>query len=368
MIAQNQTGSPATTGAYLPSIDGLRFVAFLLVFFEHVAPLQPTPVVSVISDYGWIGVEIFFAISSFLMMRFFLAEDARRGDINILWFYIRRILRIYPLMIFYALLVIMLTARGSIAAWCQFAALASATDNFLTWFVGYNPPIPFTAHLWTLSYELQIYLLIPLAYYVLKTAKTKGFVVTLVAIECVCLVARASFAVIGVKHPVIWVTPFLRPESTLIGLAIGAGLLNVSSYWAWVTAAIAVAVLVTHPNVQDIGPWTLAIYPVCALISGSLVYLAYRSSLLTKVLGNRVVAFLGKISFGLYVYHFAIAALMPGVLRKVLPTAGPGVFYVAELVVFFILTAMAATLSYFVIERPFLKIKERFTVVPSRPA
>jgi peptidoglycan/LPS O-acetylase OafA/YrhL len=367
MIAQSQTGGPAATGLYLPSVDGLRFVAFLLVFVEHFAPLQPTPVISVISDYGWVGVEIFFAISSFLMMRFLLAEDARRGDVNIIWFYIRRVLRIYPLMMFYALLVILLTNRGSGVAWFQFGALASATDNYLAWFFGYNYPIPYTSHLWTLSYELQIYLFIPLAYFVLKTAKAKGFIIMLAAVECLCLVARTSFAGIGVTHPVIWVTPFLRPESTLIGLAIGAGLINVRSYWAWAIVAIAVAVLVTHPNVNVMGPWTIAIYPVCALISGSLVYLAARSTLLTQVLGYPVIAFLGKISFGLYVYHFAIAALLPVLLRKVLPTASLGSFYGAELVVGFLLTVLIATLSYFVLERPFLKIKERFTIIPSRP-
>ena len=337
------------------------------MFFQHFVPPQPTPILSLISAYGWLGVEIFFAISSFLMLRLLCAEDVQRGDINVIWFYIRRALRIYPLMMVFALIMIFLGNPSLPAAWAQFLSLASATDNYLAWFVGYNYWIPYTAHLWTLSYELQIYLFIPIAFFVLKSAKARGFVFFLVGVECICIMTRLSFVLLRVKHPVIWVTPFMRPKSTLLGLALGAGLIKLRTSVVFGIAVAAIVALITQPNVQDIGTWTIAIYPVCALISGSLVYLATQPTILARILGTPVVVFLGKISFGLYVYHFPMAPLTHRLIAEALPAAEPGVTYAAQVALGLILTIAAAMLSYFVLERPFLRIKERFTLVSSRP-
>jgi peptidoglycan/LPS O-acetylase OafA/YrhL len=353
--------------AYLPSLDGLRFVAFLLVFVHHSPPPQPTPVLSTVSTYGWAGVELFFAISGFLMLRLLIAEDASRGQINVIWFYLRRLLRIYPLMMFYSVISLLYYQRFGREALSELLSLTFAVYNYVTWFKGYATPIPYTAHLWTLSYELQIYLFIPIAFYVLKIYRARGLLIFLAGVEGSCLGARASFAWLGAPHPVIWATPFLRPESTLLGLAIGAGLIRLPIPAVYAAAIGAIAVLVNGPSVEQVGSWTIALYPICAIIGGALVYLVTRDNLFARALGCRWVAFLGKISFGLYVYHLAMLPLARRLIGANLPIASPGAAYAVQLAGGLLATVFAATVSYFVVERPFLQLKRRVTVVESRP-
>jgi peptidoglycan/LPS O-acetylase OafA/YrhL len=352
---------------YLPSLDGLRFVAFLLVFVHHSFPPPSTPILSTVSTYGWIGVELFFAISGFLMLRLLIAEDTRRGQINVIWFYLRRFLRIYPLMIFFSLLMIFFFRQFSRESLAEFLSISLAVNNYVTWVRGYDLPITYTAHLWTLSYELQVYLFIPVAFYVLKTWNARGFVIFLAAVERGCLGARASFIWLGAPHPVIWVTPFLRPESTLLGLAIGAGLIRLPISAVFAVAVGAVALLVNGRSVEQIGSWTIVLYPICAIIGGALVYLVTRPNPVAWVLGRSWVVFLGKISFGLYVYHPPMLAFARWLIGAIFPIASPQGVYALVLAGGFLATVLAATVSYFVVERPFLRLKRRVSVVESRP-
>ncbi|QKC86358.1 acyltransferase family protein [Mesorhizobium sp. NZP2077] len=91
--------------------DGLRFLAFAMVFFFHFqAPSRYTALVMV-QRRGWVGVEIFFALSSFLLFRLLEQEQARTGRISISQFFIRRLLRIYPLMVLFPLAMLLVMAR-----------------------------------------------------------------------------------------------------------------------------------------------------------------------------------------------------------------------------------------------------------------
>jgi peptidoglycan/LPS O-acetylase OafA/YrhL len=166
---------------------------------------------------------------------------------------------------------------------------------------------------------------------------------------------------------VIWVTPFLRPESTLLGLAIGAGLIRLPISAVFAVAVGAVALLVNGRSVEQIGSWTIVLYPICAIIGGALVYLVTRPNPVAWVLGRSWVVFLGKISFGLYVYHPPMLAFARWLIGAIFPIASPQGVYALVLAGGFLATVLAATVSYFVVERPFLRLKRRVSVVESRP-
>ena len=80
---------------YWPQLDGLRFFAALLVFVHHSNPLPGVP--HFVRIWGWVGVDLFFVLSAYLLTRLLRAEIERSSAANIGHFFIRRICRIWPL-------------------------------------------------------------------------------------------------------------------------------------------------------------------------------------------------------------------------------------------------------------------------------
>ena len=92
---------------YRPELDGLRFIAFFAVFLYHVGPvpvdkppslLQPLcKAYNTLSAWGWAGVDLFFVLSGFLITSLLLIERQNMGEVSFKHFFIRRLLRIWPL-------------------------------------------------------------------------------------------------------------------------------------------------------------------------------------------------------------------------------------------------------------------------------
>jgi peptidoglycan/LPS O-acetylase OafA/YrhL len=238
-------------------------------------------------------------------------------------------------------------------------ALATFMDNFAIWIKGYDNSIPFSAHLWTLSYEFQIYLIIPLAFLTYSGIGKQKFTWVLGLFGLLCLVARLAFVFLAAPHPLIWVTPFLRPDSTLLGIAIGLGLFNgLAKLFAAFMLLGSGAMIVLMPNVDVIGWSTVLLYPTMAIFCGSLAWLAINADYFRLLLSCPPIVFLGKISFGLYVFHFLAIHLV----SVASPSWGLEVQFAAAL----LLTGAFATASYYILERPFLALKRRVSVVESK--
>ena len=352
---------------YFPAIDGLRFFAFLLVLVHHLGAPPNYHVMYFLHAHGWIGVELFFVISSFLLFHLLAAEDVVTGSINIINFYLRRLLRLYPLMVGFPLAMLLWSGDGGTVPVGRLLGIAVLSDNILSSIWGYNT-IFASAHLWTLSYEFQIYLVIPLSFLIYKAMGQRGFLWLLVALWIVAVGARLSFILVGAKHPVFWVTPFLRPESTLLGIALAIGLLARARPPVIVAIGIAFVVAFTQiPNVNEIDLWTLALYPICAVICAALLWLTVNVKIVSAFLSQSWIVFLGKISFGLYVFHLlAIWVTTTALTRVGIGTTSDAWNYSMRLGMALALAIAMSTASYFLVERFFLNIKARFSAIPSR--
>ena len=141
----------------IPSLDGLRAVAILMVCLSHLAQTKGSPIHN-FSSFGNLGVRIFFVISGMLITRLLLDELHRDGSISLKGFYFRRTLRIFPAMWFYMGVVLLLEAAGVLSLLPKDALHAFTYtvnyDQHRSWYIG---------HLWSLSVEEQFYLLWPMA-------------------------------------------------------------------------------------------------------------------------------------------------------------------------------------------------------------
>lgn len=369
---QTQTSSTSSQRVYLASLDGLRFIAFALVLLSHVEPPASFTVLYAINRRGWVGVELFFVISAFLFFTLFQVEYQRTGRIALFDFFARRLLRVYPLMVG-APLIFMLVMRGnydSSAALSEFATIAIFGDNLL-WHPWIRREIPFAGHLWTLSFEFQIYLVLPAFFYACLKLGRRGALYFLGATWLVCVGIRAHYAFLDVPHPTIYFNPILRPDSILLGMALALVARFVSGHIWMAVAALVLSTIAFFniPNVFVAGPSNIVLYPAAALMCGSLLWLAIKSPWVSKVLSARWLVYLGKRSFGLYVFHVAANVFSREVLMPLMgiDASSEGAFYFAALTLTAVLATVMAILSYRFIERPFLILKDARAVVLSRP-
>jgi peptidoglycan/LPS O-acetylase OafA/YrhL len=362
---------------YYPELDTLRFLAFSLVLVHHSLFDATVPGWAVLHHYGWMGVDLFLCLSAFMFARLLFAEFQSTGTLNVGYFYVRRALRIWPL--YFTFLAVMLVWSIQLFGWSsgmftRSVGMLTFTDNLLAAALGYNTFIVYSAHLWTISYEEQFYLAIPWALrilYRMTRGMTAGILGAVVLLTMVC---RAAFIGAHAAHPAIWVLPFTHSESIFGGLAIGLGLfddyLDAIPEWTLLAVGLVALWLVTRlPNVEVI-QWKLMLtYPLLGLGMSLVLLSVMRGTLwgLSLLLGNTVLRYLGKISYGLYVYHLATERMSIEISDMLIPHARGRGYAGVVLVVRLMVTVGVAAVSYHILERPFLRLKERFTLVQSRP-
>ncbi|MFE0013768.1 acyltransferase family protein [Mesorhizobium sp. NPDC059054] len=343
-------------------LDGLRFFAFLLVFVHHFPAAVWSETLIILKGRGWVGVELFFAISAYLFFYLLGAEQTKIGRIDIPKFFMRRFLRIYPLMIVYATAMVLIYSIGDDPrTWPRLLGIALSLDNLVTWVLSYNVSVPFATHLWTLSSEFQIYLVIPVAFLVYMAMGRTAFLWLLVGIVVFSTLARAMFVLINTPYVNVWVTPFLRPESVIGGIALSIIDRRWNPLWSLLAFVVAAFLFFYAPSAEVL-PWgTMLGYPISALMWVSLLDFALRNRAARSVLSYGPLPFLGTISFGLYVFHWWAMNQAFAVVGY--STTETPIEYLALGIVALGITVLAALASYFGLERFFLKLKAKVTIV-----
>lgn len=362
---------------YYPELDSLRFFAFLLVLIHHAPYSKLVPGWVTLAKYGWVGVDLFLGLSAFLFARLLFVEYQEKGKINVRYFYLRRALRIWPLYIFFlsAMLVISIHENGWSAGLGQRTlAMFTFTDNLLTAAIGYNALILYAPHIWTISYEEQFYLVIPWALSRLYRLNHATAFLILTGVIVLGSLIRALMIAAGVHHPTIWVLPVTHFESIVGGLMVGLGLFDRPFQkvpdWVLFPGGVMALYLITFlPSIGDIG-WSLMLtYPLIGLGTSLILFSVMRGGLgpISSLLKNNILGYLGKISYGLYVYHVAALSLAYSLMGAFVSQERELFYPAMGLLLTLVLSVAISMASYQFLERPFLRWKERFALIRTRP-
>ncbi|HEU5094866.1 MAG TPA: acyltransferase [Reyranella sp.] len=296
---------------YYPGLDGLRGVAIALVVADHLCPRD--------SQFpGYVGVDVFFVLSGFLITTLLLAEWEQGHGIDLRRFYRRRLRRLYPALL--VLLVGLLPAGAAVFGLQFYIAAALSAATYMTNFVvgiGHIHTGPFL-HTWSLAQEEQFYLAWPL---VLLLCLKKRVPLAFASMGLVLLAFVSWFEpeFTGAPGYLGGFRPDLRASGILIGCALAlwlrlhdrmpvrrasmlgatGGLVGAGAVVAWSLARVAIPV-----------PGLLQML-VCAGTSGVIVAAVHApTAWASRTLALGPIRGLGQISYSLYLWHFAIFKLL----------------------------------------------------------
>ncbi|MFN8403879.1 MAG: acyltransferase [Anaerolineales bacterium] len=366
------------SGFYIPELDSLRFFAFLLVLIHHAGYSALIDSWEVTAKYGWMGVDLFLCLSAFLFSRLLYTEYQATGTVRVRNFYIRRAFRIWPLYVLFFIIAVTLTVQTegwSDSATMRAIGMLTFTDNFMAARWGYNNVILYVNHLWTISYEEQVYLVIPWILLFLYRRKTSTAGLILLSMGILGTFLRAFMIYRGTNHPDIWVLPFSHFDSVLGGIVIGLGILDKPlkkiPNLIWLALGVLALWQVTQlPNVQKIQWELMYTYPLVGIGTSLIIYSLTQGNLwaISPLFRNKQLAYLGKISYGLYVYHKLGIFLANRIVHQYIEPTRELVEPAAGLLLAFLITVAMSIISYEAFEKFFLRMKDRFAVVKSRPA
>jgi peptidoglycan/LPS O-acetylase OafA/YrhL len=362
---------------HVPALDGVRGLAILMVMLSHFLLPQfwADPKAYTLAQGGWLGVDLFFVLSGFLITGILL--DARTRE-NYWWrFYRRRLLRIFPLYYFVV-----------VVTWLVILFVEKAPDRLqgydsFAWFFAFAPNVAMALknnwlyhshvfnlnHLWSLAVEEQFYLLWPL---IVRYTPIRWLLVLCIIMVCAGTPLRFWVAgTQGVDSVASYVLPFTRMDGLAAGSFLAVflrlGLPDFIPFDRWVARLVLlwagweVVGIFLHGTEHRL-------YTLSALLFASLLYLSlnpHPRALLRRVFEASFLRHLGKYSYGLYIFHLMFEYVWWACFRD--PFLGRGWSPALAQTVYVVLasvgTYLLARASWALIEQPFLKLKERPTTL-----
>jgi len=352
---------------YLPGLNGLRAIAALGVVIAHVSQ-------NGIGDFGLLnhpelpiagfGVTLFFVISGFLITFLLLQEMKKRDDVDIKKFYVRRILRIWPiyyLFILFSIGLFFLIGRQNelLLEEMWFYLFFAANIPFI-----FQQGILILVHYWSIGVEEQFYLFWPWIVNYSKNSLLKIAVIILIVLLMTKILFWWQLGTESYSYRFLSVSRF---HCMMVG-AIGAIM--------YFNKKIRFNSFFSNKLVQFVS-WMLFllmgfnIIYIPAVIAHEVIAIASLSMIMGQVMVNRRIInlenklcdFIGKISYGIYVIHPIIILLLSIFYKGLDITIGFKYILVYSSVV--LSTIFIAWLSYTYFEKYFLKLKTKFAVVPS---
>lgn len=364
---------------YSRAVDGLRGIAILLVLLFHFDFLVP---------FGWVGVQLFFVLSGFLITSILLKEKSNPLPLYLKRFYWRRTLRIFPLYYLYLGAVGIIYLLGNIPQdyLNVLPFLATYTFNLYPLIESYSYSDYFFIHFWSLSVEEQFYLVWPILIFACSLKQLRVVLIILIVLSPLVrflltdlllesglepyyvgeTVYRFTFSqwdgfAFGALIPVFSLDKVKIPISKLLLFSSFAvvflGIWNLYSLHqegvdiSWASMGYRIG---ETKNLQHVWSYTVLDVLFLLLILYSVnIHLGY-SWIRDKILSGGFLVYFGKISYGLYVYHWIIWMAYSKFLKSVIP------FSLAGFVLFTSMSVVIASVSYFIVEKPLLGLKDRF--------
>jgi peptidoglycan/LPS O-acetylase OafA/YrhL len=352
---------------YNPALDGVRAFAVIAVMFDH------TGIRSLVQ--GGRGVQAFFVLSGFLITSLLIAEWFDRGHINLGSFYMRRFLRLYP-----ALVLVLIVTAGvvplitPVPTPTTFGVL-SVVFYFSNWnwaLTGTNTALGYLPHMWSLAVEEQFYLLWPAVVICLLSLRKASRNLLIVSVGLAALsIIDAVVLVQDPKDPGGYrlLGTDVQGEYLMLGCGLAVAVARYQErvkvwlrrlVWPGVAAMVALVV-----------PWTFGSLPnqlsflndlrAAGQFSlfglGSAVVIGYLHFANPRSVAMRIMSFtpfvmIGRISYGVYLWHFPVFVIVNGAL-------GWRPLNAQVLALEFAITFAVAAISFAFFERPLLRLKDR---------
>ena len=366
---------------YHPELDALRFFAFCLIFIHHAIPHEPdfyarlhvapalSWVLSALGATGAYGLGLFFMLSSYLVTELLIRERAARGAIDMKAFYIRRVLRMWPLYFFFLALAwaMQYFDLGQQIGWRALLAFLFLCGNWWIVFVGFPNSVIFP--LWAVSVEEQFYIVWPSA---MRRMGERGMMAAAAVMLAIGSLTRWYLGAHHTWESKVWCNTLVQFDSIALGILMAvllrgqaprlSRLLRVALFVGGF-ACMALAGNYFRIKADPLTTARIMIgYPVAALGALAMLLAVLRAG--AKLERNPFV-YLGRISYGLYTFHILGMVIGDRVVREAYGSLGR---YLLRNAVAFAITIVFAAVSYRWLETPFLSLKQRFTHVQSRPA
>ena len=371
---------------YKPELDVLRLCAFLFVFFVHrldLVPIDPEKYywahhISLVGNYG---VPLFFFLSAFLITELLSREQQQFGNISVKSFYIRRVLRIWPLYFTFFFGMVLLTSNTEIFGGTMPVNGQLAFSLFSgNWYITFNKWQSYCFNpLWSVSVEEQLYILLPLVIFFRGKRGLKIF-------SFCALIAAYITIIYYAQRPTErfsgqWTNSFVQFQFFAAGILLSVYLkgwqpkwnvfmrilLFIAGYVCWLIASIVCEVNADSPHLatvlQSTTGWHL-------ILAGVICFFLSLYGASAKYMPKALV-YLGRISYGMYVCHITMFWIVFQVFKNELLVLCESVGLSewkeeVGIALVFIASVTFATLSYNFFEKPFLRLKKKFTLIPSR--
>ena len=355
---------------YLPSIDSLRALAVLAVIIYHV-DVNYLP-------GGFLGVDLFFVLSGYLISSLIIKEFRKTGTVNLYNFYIRRARRLLPAVYFMITvgLVVMVLFNEVLLRKSHLDAIFGYIYSSNWWYIfhkldyfdSFGAQSPFK-HLWSLAIEEQFYMIFPLLFLLVNRKKkskdgtfklNKNFLYVVVGLILVSLIAHILLFDINNISRIYFGTD-TRAFSLLVGV-VGAILYPMERLHTKVTpqqnliysviSLVSIATLITVMiYTSEYNTWLYRGGFLLVAILGLIVIISSgkQHTVMSRLLSFKPVVFIGKISYSLYLWHFPILVLTT-------PVAEIGNTNIYFVILRVILTFVVAIVSYVFVETPIRKL------------
>jgi peptidoglycan/LPS O-acetylase OafA/YrhL len=369
-------------------LDSFRLFAFLAVFLYHVD----------VMPVGYLGVLAFFVLSGFLITPILVEM---RGELSrsrfFINFYGRRSLRIFPLYYFY--LALMAIAAGATLVVSGLPRAVQQIGSQLGYALTYTYDFfhasssytfsPLLTHFWSLAVEEQFYLVWPLVVFGASLKNLKRVLMTLIVAGPLIRLIEASLIrtsfgdVLGQRIDLtVYVLPFSHIDAFAIGgyLALFGRRPSTRVVAAYSGLLVVVGMLTERlatgktiglafgyaPFMAD--SWkSVWAYSALELLFGWILLMIRDRAFFRPVFEHATLAYLGRISYGLYVYHFGVIWLLSQIVSAALPQS-PQLARLVLLLTAFGTTVAVSMVSYSLIEEPMLRLKDRYFAKSRVPA
>jgi peptidoglycan/LPS O-acetylase OafA/YrhL len=360
---------------FFPNLDGLRFLAFLGVFIAHYIQRIPghetNYLLSVISHTGEMGVNFFFCLSSFLITYLLLKEYNKTGTISIKGFYIRRILRIWPL--YYLIVFLGIVILPLFKNYFPIPTERANPLYFIFFIYNFEPVVKGLwdasniGFVWSIAIEEQFYMIWPLIILFINIRRKYLIFITIIAISMTFRIIYHSnylvltyhtlsvFSDMGIGGLIAWLAinkPGLIRKLDNKNVIRGFYLIGLLLFFLR-------PVILAYPII-NIFERLLYSLIFCFFIIEQNFYMNsfYKIGKFTRITD------LGKITYGLYMYHMFPVFLVNAIFVHYL-----GIFTQDHLILSFLLQMVIAlamvitiaSLSYNLFEKKFLQLKERYS-------